>query len=536
MSVARSSLLFSAGTLLSRFSGLIRDMVLLGIFGASSLLDAFIVAFRIPNLMREMLAEGALSSSFTKVFSQLMAKDEKSAYRLFVDSLVIFSIVAVLICALGVIFAPELVAIMSLKVAEGQREYFTNSAIGMTRILFPYLGLTMMASIIMGALHEKGNFFLSAVSPIAFNIGFILGAWILSDLFDRLSPGWLEALLGDPKGIGLAVGVLIGGVMQLMIQLTVVIKPLIKQFKVNGLHINISPELRQVFTLMVPAVIAASAGPVNVFVNTNFATALGEGAVTWLNASFRLLQLPIGLFGVAVGVAVLPAMSRALKHGSAKVSEQASRHLQVGIELVFWLMVMCFVFLLVNHLEIVTLLYRHGNFSEMDAEHTANALFAYSFGVVGYGLIKVFTSFYYAAEKTKFAMKVALFSIIVNFIGNYILVDQFGYVGLALTSAVTLSFNALVLGLGLMPAGVTLDLKKLFRSLFCLAFAALSSWLSMSIVRRFFLNLDTNFHTKVDSAIVLVLTGVLMLGMFTLGASAYLKSSPLQWIRQVKKS
>jgi peptidoglycan biosynthesis protein MviN/MurJ (putative lipid II flippase) len=131
-------------------------------------------------------------------------------------------------------------------------------------------------------------------------------------------------------------------------------------------------------------------------------------------------------------------------------------------------------------------------------------------------------------------MKVALFSIIVNFIGNYILVDQFGYVGLALTSAVTLSFNALVLGLGLMPAGVTLDLKKLFRSLFCLALVAFSSWLLMSIVRRFFLNLDTNFHTKLDSAIVLVLTGILMIGVFTLGASAYLKSSPLQWIRPAK--
>lgn len=534
MSVARSSLLFSAGTLLSRFSGLVRDMVLLGIFGASSLLDAFIVAFRIPNLMREMLAEGALSSSFTKVFSQLMTRDEKSAYRLFVDSLVLFSLIAIVICTLGVIFAPELVAVMSLKVAEGQRDDFINSAIGMTRILFPYLGLTMMASIIMGALHEKGNFFLSAVSPIAFNIGFIIGAWLLSDLFERYSPGWLETMLGDPKGIGLAVGVLIGGILQLIIQLTVTIKPLIKQVASNGVQISLSPELRQVFSLMIPAVIAAGAGPVNVFVNTNFATALGEGAVTWLNASFRLLQLPIGLFGVAVGVAVLPAMSRALKQGNAQVSEQASKHLQVGIELVFWLMVMCFVFLLVNHLEIVTLLYRHGNFSGSDAKHTSNALFAYSFGVVGYGLIKVFTSFYYAAEKTKFAMKVALFSIIVNFIGNYILVNKYGYVGLAFTSAVTLSFNALILGVGLVPAGVKLELRRFFRSVFSLSIAAVFSWLIMSFVRNLFLNLDLDVHVKIESAMILLLTGSLMLAVFILGASFYLKKTPFELIRQLK--
>ena len=464
MSVTRSSFWFALGTLLSRLTGLLREAVIGGVFGASALLDAFIVAFRIPNLFREMLAEGALASSFTKVFSSETEKSRQSALQLMLDALVFFSLAAAIFCSLGVIFAPELVGLMSLQVGAGEKTFFTQNAIALTQILFPYLGLTVISSIVMGALHERGSFFLSAVSPTVFNFGYILGAWLLADWLEQWNPDWISWLQADPRGIGLAIGVLAGGIGQFLMQTSVLLKPVRQYWPELRLRFKLSQELKQVLRLMGPAAIAAGAGPINVFVNTNFATALGDGAVSWLNFAFRILQLPIGLFGVAIGVAVLPSLSKSLKRSELHVTQDVNRQMMQALELVIWIMALCSLLMVSLRLEMVQLLYQHGKFSLADAEATASALQAYSFGVVAYGLIKVLSSFYYAVEKTSFAMKVAIFSIAVNFIGNYYLVDIFGHVGLAATSSITLSFNALVLLSGIFLYGVRLPGSIVLRS------------------------------------------------------------------------
>lgn len=441
------------------------------------LLDAFLVAFRIPNLFREMLAEGALASSFTKVFSQRSEKSRLEALQLFQDCLALFLLASAIFCSLGVIFAPELVGLMTLGVATGEAATFTDNAILLTRILFPYLALTTLGALVMGALHEKGSFFLSAVSPALFNFGFILGAILFSSWAQDLWGPRLQDSPVDPRGIGLAVGVLLGGVGQFAIQLQAMRGDLRGQLaKLRWRFpwpLRKYPEVKSVLILMGPATIAASAGPINVFVNTNFATSLGEGAVSWLNFAFRLLQLPIGLFGVAIGVAILPSLSKLLQPGSSVISEKASSLMQQGLGMVGWIMGFCFVLLVTASEDMIVILFEHGKFTQKDTLATADALQAYSWGVLAYGLIKVLTAFYYAIDKTSFAMKVALGSIGINLLGNYLLVQRFGHVGLAYTSSITLSCNALFLFLGSLKFGLQLQWKTAGRSLLFLGAAVL---------------------------------------------------------------
>jgi len=511
-------------------------MVVVGVFGAGALLDAFLVAFRIPNLLREMLAEGALGSSFTKVYSGLMEQDRSKAQHLLVDCLWLFTLVSCLVCGLGIVFAPELVGIMTLQVSTIDRPDFLHNTVGLTRLLFPYLGLMIISSVVMGALHQGGRFFLSAFAPVGFNLGFILGAWLFSDWMLRWSPGWVQQYIGDPQIVGLAVGVLLGGFAQLVMQGSTLAKLIFRELPAAMKRRVWNDHTRQVVRLMLPASIAASAGPINVFVNTNFATSLGDGAVSWLNFAFRLLQLPIGLFGVAVGVAVLPALSRALAQSENVVTEEASRYLQNAGDLVAWLMMLCFAYIAMNHQAMIQLLFQHGQFTGADSLATSRALYAYSFGVLGYGLIKVFTSFYYAVERTDFAMKVSLFSILVNFTGNYLLVERFGHVGLALTSAITLSMNAVILAIGMSTFGISLDLKSLLRSLACLSLAVLVSLLMMGLGTFFLDSLGLDLPIKFGAALQLLVNGLLLLAIFAGFTSLNMKVSPRDILRRVKQT
>lgn len=535
MSVAKSSFLFAAGTFLSRISGLIRDMVVSGVFGAGALLDAFVVAFRIPNLLREMLAEGALASSFTKVYTSLMEQDRSKAQHLLADCLWLFTLVSCIVCVLGIIFAPQLVGIMTLQVSASERPDFIHNLIGLTRILFPYLGLMIISSVVMGALHQGGRFFLSAFAPVGFNLGYIAGAWLLASWFDQWNPEWIRRYFGEPQIVGLAVGVLLGGIAQLMMQASTLSKVIFKELPAAFKRRIWNEHTKNVVRLMLPASIAASAGPINVFVNTNFATALGDGAVSWLNFAFRLLQLPIGLFGVATGVAVLPALSRSLAKSANKVTEEASRYLQQAGELVGWLMMLCFIYIAINHQVIIQLLFQHGEFSEADSIATSDALYAYSFGVLGYGLIKVFTSFYYAVERTDFAMKVSIFSIFMNFAGNYFLVQKFGHVGLAWTSALTLTMNAMILAAGMIPFRVKLDRKGLLRSLACLAAAVAISAVLMSLAVDFLTAMNLSLPLKINAALQILLNGILLVAVFASFAALYLRISPSQGLLKLKQ-
>lgn len=526
LSVAKSSLLFASGTLLSRIAGLFRDRIVLAVFGASEIAEGFTVAFRIPNLLREMLAEGALGSAFTKVYSSLSATDPARAKRLLWDAFRLMLLVAVAVCALGAVLSPWIVRLVTADV--DHRQVLTATATGLTPLLFPFLGFMILGAVAMGALHQSGRFFLTSISPIFYNLFSILGAVVLAGLFQAYAPDWVETTFADKAITGLAVGVLLGGLAQLLVQLFGIVGELREGRRQPGGAL-LSPDVRRVLWLMAPMSLAASAGQINTMINQYFATTAESGAVMWLYASFRLLHFPIGLFGVAISAAVLPSLARALVKTEARaVGPAASREMQNAAEMVLWLMAPCFIFYVVNDLEIVRCLFQSGNYSPYDAEQTAIALHAYSYALIAYGLSKVMTSFYFAMERTRFALKVSLVNVVANALANYILVERYGHEGIAYGYSVTQALGVSLLIFGMRGHGVTLDRPRFARSLGMMAAASVLAALLMRGVLTATADLEAlrALPLWLSSGLILLVNGGLCFGLFAAGALAYLRMPP----------
>lgn len=467
MSVVKSSLFFAVGTFVSRISGVARESVIGAVFGASVFMDAFVVAFRIPNLLRELLAEGALGSSFTKVYSALCVENSEAANKLLIQTLQFVVMVSIAICSLGIFFADDLVRLMTL--FDGSKPQFHEVTVALTQLMFPFIGFAALGAVVQGALYQRGGFFLAGVAPILFNLFSIIGALWLTPLARQWLPDSFTQNFGDAGIFGLAVGTLIGGAAQSAIQAWGIWKPLIKGQKLFPQTLPWSKDIKKIMILMGPMVIAASAGQVNVIVNTNFATSLETGAVTWLYFAFRLVQLPIGMFGVAVGAAVLPTLTKSITEAHGKVDQKASREIINAMDLVACLMIPCTLALSIGSHDLTRVLYEAGRFTSRDTDATAIAIEAYSYGLLGYGILKVMNSYYYATGRTKFPMVVSIFSIAANYIANAILVKTFGHKGLAMTASVTLTMNSLLLIAGMTRDRVEVQWGQIFRSVVLLA-------------------------------------------------------------------
>lgn len=500
--------------------------MLAGIFGANLVLDAFIVANRIPNLLRELLAEGALGASFTQVFSNLKEKDPKRADIFLKQSFQFFSCVVILVCIVGMIFAPEIVRAMTFFSADSPKHArFLHDTVGLTRVLFPFIAFMTVGAIASGALHQKGRFFTSTVSSVALNVGYIVGATVFAQLLVQYGPEWIDTSIANRSVVGLSLGVLLGGFCQTLIQVRGLDRSQTSSEKTPFVF-PWSQDLKKVCMLMGPMVIAGSAGQINVLVNTNFATSLEEGAVTWLNFSFRVLQLPIGIFAVGVGIISLPSLTRTIAQKGSS-SEIASK-LQEALTFVTWLVVPCFCFTLLNSMPITQFLYQHGRFTSSDTIATSDALYCYSFSLIAYGFLKVLTSYYYATERTKYAMKVSLVSILVNLTANLSFVSKLGHKGLALSTACTLTMNALLLFRGLGEDKLPWNKNKFWRSLllissaFALAYGAQYA-LNALLETAYFLS---SWSIKWRACFLLVSNGLLVLivfGIFWLADSKRLK-------------
>jgi putative peptidoglycan lipid II flippase len=483
MSVAKNSFIFSAGTLLSRVSGVLRESVIGGVFGASVFVDAYNVAFRIPNLLRELLAEGALGSSFTKVYSEVAVDDLRRAQELLVQTLQFVVLISLCVSALGMYFAEPIVRLVSSSAVTGEGSVFFLSTVGLTQVLFPFIGFVAVGAIAQGVLYQRGGFFLAAVAPIAFNVLCIVGSFRFGSVLEAVLPDIPISHFGNYGILGLAAGTLIGGALQSLIQLWGIWSGRLSFKSLCTLKLKVSPDLRRVFVLMVPMVIAASAGQINVIVNTNFATSLGEGATTWLSFAFRLMQLPIGLFGVAVSAAVLPAMAKSIALAGGKVGPATSKEIIGALELVCWLLVPCTILLTQSSLPLTSFLFQAGRFTQEDTSATALAMAAYGWGLLGYGILKVMNSYYYAVNRTRFPMFVGLVSIAVNFILNSLLVKQWGHSGLAMTASAVLTINAIILLFGMTKDGVQVDWRYLGRSFVFLVGATLICELIYKVLR-----------------------------------------------------
>jgi putative peptidoglycan lipid II flippase len=421
----------------SRVLGLIREVVIASLFGATRNMDAFLTAFRAPNMLRDLFAEGALSTAFVTTFSRRIATEgDALAWRLASKVATLTLVFMSALVVLGIIFAPQVIAVL----APGFAPEKAQLTILLTRIMFPFILLVSLAALAMGMLNAKHIFGIPAMASSFFNLGSIIGGVALCYWLDP-QPDWRHPHFGERGLIALAIATLIGGLLQLVVQF-----PPLKRvgFKFQVDFSWRDPGVRTILTLMGPAAIAASAVQVNVAVNSGFASALGDGPMTWLNIAFRLMQLPLGLFGVAVATVTLPLVSRSAALGNMAEFRSALSH---SLRLVMLLTIPSAIGLIILANPIISLIYEHGRFTSFATIQTAAALRFYAIGLVGYSAVKVLAPAFYALDKRHLPMVVSLLSIAVNFGLNWFFAFQLkiGHRGLALSTSIVAIINFLLL-------------------------------------------------------------------------------------------
>ncbi len=458
-SVTRSARTVSVAVLGSRVLGLVREQVLAALFGASREFDAFVTAFRIPNLLRDLFAEGALSAAFVTSFTQKLSADgDRPAWRLANLVLNALLVVLSLITVAGILIAPWIVRLIAPGFGEIAGK--TELTITLTRIMFPFLLLIAVAALAMGMLNAKHRFGIPASASMMFNLGSICGGVGLAY--------WLDPSFGPRAMVGMAIGTLIGGAAQLLIQL-----PSLRAvgYRYEPILDWRDPGFRQVLKLLAPSVLGVAAVQINVFVDSWFASFFGNGAVTFLNCAFRLMQFPIGVFGVAIGVATLPMVSAYAARGD---TDQFRSTLARSIRLAFFLCIPAACGLAVLARPIIAVLYEHGKFDAAATEQTAWCLRAFAIGLAGYAAIKVLAPTFYALGDSRTPAFVSLGSVIVHIALNYLfaIVLDLKTPGLALSTSCCALLNFMIL-LGLMRRKIArVEISVLMRSLAKIALAS----------------------------------------------------------------
>lgn len=427
--LARSAGLIGSATLVSRVLGLVRDQTLAYLFGAGNAMDAFNVAFRIPNLVRDLFAEGAMTAAFVPTFTKRLTIDGRErAWNLGNAVLNALGLVTGVLVVAGIVGAEPLTALFAASYAgvPGKLEL----TVFLTRLMLPFLTLVALAAVVMGMLNSLERFFVPALSPAMFNVAMIASAVLLVPLMPAL---------GFPAITAIAVGVVAGGLGQLALQWPALRR---EGFRYEA-HLDLKdPGLREILTLMGPGTIGLAATQVNLFVNTVLATGEGTGAVSWLNYAFRLMYLPIGLFGVSIATAALPSLARdAARDQLVGMRETVSR----GLRLMMMLNVPAAVGLMVLASPIVRLIFERGRFTAEDTAATAAALLCYAPGLLGYSAVKIAVPGFYALHDARTPVTISIASMAVNVSLNLMLVRVMGYRGLALGTAVAAIFNATTL-------------------------------------------------------------------------------------------
>ena len=463
--ITRSAGIVSIAVMASRLLGLVREKVIAYYFASGVGGDAFYAAFRIPNLMRDLFGEGALSKAFVTTFTATELEDgEEAAWRLAIRVFNASFLLLTLITIVGILAAPAIVDLIFMgkgfqEVPLDPSEHFgfdskRDLTVYLTRIMFPYLILVSLAAVTMGLLNSKGKFGLPASASSFFNIGSLVvgvyGYYVAPDL-------------GLHRTTGMAVGVLVGGALQFLIQV-----PSMRRvgFRYQLLLSFRDARVRQVMRLIGPAILGVAALQVNVLVNSIFASE-GEGWLTWINRAFRLMHLPIGVFGVAISTVALPNLAKLVAAGNMEGYRRSFSH---ALRLTFLLTVPASVGLLVLAEPICRLIFEGGQANPLDTQQTAGALFYYAFGLCGFSAVKIATDGFYTFNDTRTPAIVSLCTVGLNILLNYLFIYRLGFdhrsLALSTSCTITLNFLALLLllrgragGLGL--SGIWLLLIKL---------------------------------------------------------------------------
>ncbi|WP_428420046.1 murein biosynthesis integral membrane protein MurJ [Methylibium sp.] len=443
MNLLRAASTVSLLTLASRITGLVREQMVAAAFGASVMTDAFNVAFRIPNLLRRLFAEGAFSQAFVPLLAQSRARDGDQVTHALIDAVATVLLWALLAtCVLGVVGAPLLVWLM----AQGlQKSGGFDLAVVMTRFMFPYIGFMSLVALAAGILNTWKRFAVPAATPVLLNLSFIAAAWWGVPRFRA----W-----GIEPIYALAVGVMVGGMLQLGVQLPALrrigalprVGLSIARLRLAWAHPGVHRVLRQ----MAPAILGVSVAQISLLINTQIATQIGAGAVSWLTYADRLMEFPTALLGVALGVVLLPQLSATQAEGSG---ERYAALLDWGLRLVVLLTLPCAVALVVFPEALVAVLYHRGAFSAFDVHQTVTALRGYGAGLLGLVALKVLAPGFYAKQDIRTPVKVAIVVLVLTQLLNLVFVPRLGHAGLALSIGCGALVNALWLLIGLHRRG-----------------------------------------------------------------------------------
>lgn len=477
MNLLRTLATVSSLTFLSRILGFVRDFVIARAFGAGMLTDAFFVAFRLPNLLRRLFAEGAFSQAFVPLLAEY--RNQRSAedtHTLVSRTATVLFVVVLGVAALGVIGAPLLIRLTAPGFTADADKFALT--VTLTRITFPYILFMALVAMAAGILNTWSRFALPAFTPVLLNLSFIGMALLAAPYF-------------DPPVLALAWAVFIGGILQLAIQLPALGRlGLLPRFDfAPG-----DPGVRRILTLMAPAVLGVSVAQISLLINTVFASFLTSGSVSWLYYADRLMEFPAGLLGAALGTILLPSLAKA--HAEDQ-SSAFSALLDWGLRLTFLLTLPAALSLAILGIPLIATLFQHGAFTAADALATRQALVAYSVGLIGLILVKVLAPGFYARQNIKTPVKIAILTLIATQAMNLAFIGPLQHAGLALAIGLASCLNALLLFRGLHRQQVYRPLPgwRSFSARLCIALAILGTtlwlgmgeearWLSASPMRR----------------------------------------------------
>jgi putative peptidoglycan lipid II flippase len=440
MNLLKAASTVSLLTLASRVTGLVREQLIAATFGASAATDAFNVAFRIPNLLRRLFAEGAFSQAFVPILAASREQEGDEATHRLIDAVATVLAWALLAtCAMGVVAAPILVWLL----ASGLERF--DDAVTMTRLMFPYIGFMSLVALAAGILNTWKRFAVPAVTPVLLNLAVIVAAW--------LGVPWFRSL-GIQPIYALAAGVMVGGVLQLAVQVPALSRlamlPRVGLTPSSMAAAWRHPGVHRVLKQMAPALLGVSVAQISLLINTQIASHVGTGAVSWLTYADRLMEFPTALLGVALGVVLLPQLSATQARGD---TAQYAGLLDWGLRLVLLLALPCAVALLVFPQPLVAVLYHYGAFTPRDVAQTVTALMGYGVGLMGLIAVKILAPGFYAQQDIRTPVKIAIVVLIAVQAMNVVFVPWLGHAGLALSIGLGALVNATWLFVGLRRRG-----------------------------------------------------------------------------------
>jgi putative peptidoglycan lipid II flippase len=491
MNLLRAFASISSMTLLSRVLGFVRDAIIARVFGAGAATDAFFVAFKLPNLLRRLFAEGAFSQAFVPVLAEYKNRRGEDETRILIGRVATVLTVALLaVTALGVIAAP-LVVLISAPGFSASPDKF-QLTVDLTRIVFPYILFISLVSLSAGVLNTFSRFMLPAFTPVLLNVALILAAAVAAPWF-------------DPPVLALAWGAFLGGVLQLALQL-----PALKRM---GLlprwdWAPSDPGVRRILILMGPAALGVSVAQISLLINTVFASFLDTGSVSWLYYADRLMEFPAGMLGVALGTLLLPSLA---KHHADNDTGEYSKLLDWGLRMTLLLAAPAAVGLGVLAIPLIATLFQYGEFGALDLEMTRQALVAYSIGLVGIILVKVLAPGFYARQNIKTPVKIAIFTLLATQAMNLVFIWPLKHAGLALAIGLGACLNAGTLYYQLRKQAIfqaqpgwTPFLIKLATALAAMGIAL---WFGMGEASHW---LDYGFRQRIGHLALLVLGGMVV--------------------------